>query len=45
MDKPAGIARYFSGVETAKELNDYFCNAGEALTIVILDALRGLAIG
>jgi len=42
MDKIFKITEYFSGVATTKEHNGYFCNVGEALTIVILGSLCGL---
>jgi hypothetical protein len=36
------IIKYFSEVETTKAYNGYFCNIGEAITIVILGSVRGL---
>ncbi|MFP3155760.1 ISAs1 family transposase [Lachnospiraceae bacterium ZAX-1] len=36
MDKITEITKHFVDVETAKEHSGYFCNVGEALTIVIL---------
>jgi len=40
-EKPR-IQEYFTGVETVKEHNGYFCSVGEALTVVLLGTLCGL---
>jgi predicted transposase YbfD/YdcC len=42
MKKTIKITEYFADVETTKEHNGYFCNVGEALTIVILGSICGL---
>ena len=42
MEKTIKITEYFVDVETTEEHNGYFCNVGEALTLVILGSLCGL---
>jgi predicted transposase YbfD/YdcC len=42
METNYGLKDYFSGVETTKEHNGYFCSVWEALTIVILGSFCGL---
>ena len=42
MDKNSSISNHFAEVETSREHKGCFHSVGEALTVVILGALRGL---